>query len=419
MILQRYRVIFDKPGTARFCIAGLISRMPMSMLGVGAVTMMSEMAGSYVLAGLLAAALSLSCALMAPRISRLVDVYGQRRVLRPTLIISAGAVAALVLSAYLEASFWILLVCAFIAGCMPYTGSMVRARWAHLYRGTEELQTAYAIEAALDEVCFILGPVLAIGLSALVFPAAGLIAAVALLTFGGWWLAAQPDTEPPVALPDTRHTGSAMRFRGMITLVMTSSAAGVVFGSLEVVTVAFAEEQDAKPAASVALASFACASMLSGLVMGARKPSSRPDLVFLCSMAAMSVTTIPYMFVENVWMLFAVSFVAGLAVCPMLAASMALVEQLVPKSQLTEGLTWLPTGETTGIAAGSATAGWIIDVAGAGDAFILPFVASFLGAVIAVCGRKRLRPPTPGGTRRVATHGSAHKASVANSKPST
>ena len=33
---------------------------------------------------------------------------------------------------------------------------MVRARWTALYRGQPQLQTAYALESVLDELCFIL-----------------------------------------------------------------------------------------------------------------------------------------------------------------------------------------------------------------------------------------------------------------------
>lgn len=78
-----YRAIFSVPGTRGFAAAGLIGRMPLSMLGIGIVTMMSQVTGRYRIAGALAAVLALSGAALGPQVSRLVDRYGQRRVLRP------------------------------------------------------------------------------------------------------------------------------------------------------------------------------------------------------------------------------------------------------------------------------------------------------------------------------------------------
>jgi len=46
-----YRAIFAAPGTKGFSTAGFIGRMPMSMLGIGIVTMISQVTGRYSLAG--------------------------------------------------------------------------------------------------------------------------------------------------------------------------------------------------------------------------------------------------------------------------------------------------------------------------------------------------------------------------------
>lgn len=73
------------------------------MMTLGIITMLSEMRGKYGVAGAVAASLALSNALVSPRISRLVDAYGQSRVLIPTTIVAVAALVGLVIAARLDA----------------------------------------------------------------------------------------------------------------------------------------------------------------------------------------------------------------------------------------------------------------------------------------------------------------------------
>jgi MFS family permease len=83
-----YGAIFSVPGARSFTAAGLISRLPVAMMGLGIVTMVSQLTGAYGLAGALAATVALSVAVFGPQVSRLVDRHGQRRVLRPAAAIT-------------------------------------------------------------------------------------------------------------------------------------------------------------------------------------------------------------------------------------------------------------------------------------------------------------------------------------------
>ena len=83
--LQPYAEIFRIPGAWRFSAAGVIGRMPMSMFGLGTVLLISAATGRYGVAGAVSAAGSLGYAFSSPRIARLVDSRGQRRVLLPLL----------------------------------------------------------------------------------------------------------------------------------------------------------------------------------------------------------------------------------------------------------------------------------------------------------------------------------------------
>ena len=59
---------------------------------------------------------------------------------------------------------WTLFVSALLAAAMPSMPAMVRARWTELYRDTPKLDTAFAFELVADEVVYITGSILAVGL---------------------------------------------------------------------------------------------------------------------------------------------------------------------------------------------------------------------------------------------------------------
>lgn len=168
-----YQALFNAPGSRAFVLAGMVARMPISMTGIGLITMLSQLQGGYGLAGSVAATFALATAFCAPQVSRMVDRFGQGRVLPVSALVGGGGLLLLLLCTRLQAPNWTLFVFAALAGCMPNMSAMVRARWTELYRGQPQLQTAYALESVLDEVCFIVGPPLSVGLCVVVFPEAG------------------------------------------------------------------------------------------------------------------------------------------------------------------------------------------------------------------------------------------------------
>lgn len=74
----------------------------MAMIGIGIVTMISQLRGDYALAGALAAVFALSSAIIAPAVSRAVDRFGQRAVLPIAAAVSVTAIGALLLAVRME-----------------------------------------------------------------------------------------------------------------------------------------------------------------------------------------------------------------------------------------------------------------------------------------------------------------------------
>ncbi|ATO51473.1 MFS transporter [Brevibacillus laterosporus] len=386
-----YRELFDAPGAKGFSAAGFIARMPISMTGIGLVTMLSQLRGEYWLAGTVAATFALATALMAPQISRLVDRLGQSRVLLPATVVCVLSIIALLLCTRYQAPDWTLFLFALLAGCMPSMPAMVRARWTELYRGSPKLHTAFSFESVVDEICFIIGPVISVGLSVMVFPEAGPLLSCVFLAIGVLLFTAQKSTEPAVRPLSTRSKGAVIKIGSLRVLVYTLAAIGTIFGTVDVVSVAFSENQGNTVAASMVLSVYAIGSCLAGLIFGTLTLNAPLYRQFLGAVAISTMTMLPLLFVDRIATLAVAIFFAGMSVAPTMIITMGLVEKIVPESQITEGMTWAITGLGIGVALGSAVAGWFVDRFGARSGFFVAVVAGVLALVIIILGYRALR----------------------------
>ncbi|HDU7916075.1 TPA: MFS transporter [Serratia marcescens] len=386
-----YFTLFSAPGSKAFSSAGLIARLPISMTGIGIITMLSQVRGSYWLAGAVAATFAFSMALLAPQIARAADRYGQNRVLPYATGVSALALLLLLICTHYRAPDWTLFVFAALAGGMPSISAMVRARWSEIYRGTPQLHTAYSFESVLDEVAFIVGPPIAVGLSVALFPEAGPLAAALLLVAGVSAFAWQKSTQPPVYPRNNQRQRAILAMPSMQILVLTLIALGTIVGTVDVISVAFAEQQGQPAAASIVLSVYAGGSCLAGLIFGAIKLPSPLPRQFLYAAFATALTTLPLLWVHNVLTLAAAMFVAGLFFAPTMIVAMGLVERLVPPSRLTEGLTWMVTGLGVGVALGAALAGLAIDALGIKAGFGVTLTAGLVVLLVAAGGYRLMR----------------------------
>ncbi|WP_340538237.1 MFS transporter [Nocardioides sp. GXZ039] len=394
-MLDTYRRILSRPGTARFSAAGLVGRLPISMVGLGTVLLVEGASGSYGLAGAVSAAGLIAQACCAVPQGRLIDRFGQSRVL--PLVVSLWGVALALTIWSVEADWPIAttFVLAAIAGAsLPSVGACVRARWAYTLESETERQTAFALEAVADEAVFMTGPILVTMLATAIDPAVGLGTALVAGVGGTYAFASQRATEPP-AHPRTEHRSERppMPWGTVLSLTVVALALGSLFGSAEVTTVAFAEEHSSKAYAGVLLALWAAGSLIAGFLTG--MVSWRRSLLFRMRVGAagMAAAMLPLALIHSIVIMGAVLFVAGFAIAPTLIAAMSLTERSVPPSRLTEGMAFVQTGIVFGVAPGAAIAGAVVDHAGASPAYLVSAAGGAIALVAALATR------TPGRTR--------------------
>ncbi|TIT00496.1 MFS transporter, partial [Mesorhizobium sp.] len=348
-----YREIFKAKGAKGFAAAGFVARMPMAMAPTGIVAMLSQTHGEYWLAGAVSATYALANAFAAPQISRLVDRLGQARIVVPTTVISVLAFVVLIAAANQDWPIWTLFVSALLAAAMPSIPAMVRARWTELFRDRPEMNTAFAFESAADELVYIAGASLSVGLSVALFPEAGMLASTLFLAFGSTAFILQRSTEPRVRPVDQGSSGSAIRLRPVQIITLALIFIGATFATTEVSTVAITKELGQPGAASLVIGVYALGSFVVGIIIGALNLKTPLQIQLAIAVAIIALTTLPLLVADTVPLLALAVFVSGVAISPTFITAFGLIERRVPEAMLTEGITWVMTGIGIGMALGS------------------------------------------------------------------
>ncbi|WP_445282871.1 MFS transporter [Streptomyces sp. DSM 118148] len=386
--LRGYRGLFSRPGTLAFTAGNLVARLPMGMFGVSAVVMIAGARGSYALAGAVTAVGLAATGVAGPWVARLVDRHGQARIAVPATLTAVLGSLALLLCVRYDAPGWTLFAAYAATAATPNIGGLSRARWAHLLReDPAALHTANSFEQAADELCFMLGPVLASFLTGTFFPEAGTLTGAVLLLAGMLLFTAQRATEPPPAARSKAR--SPLRSPGIPALLACFVATGMVFGSMEVVTIAYADAQGHRAAAGLVLALQAAGSCAAGLLYGALKPAGLG--LPRCLLAMAVLMTLPWLAAATTGSLVALAgalLVAGMATAPTMVTAMTLVQSRTPAGRLNEGMSLVVTGLLTGIACGSATGGWAAEHGPPATGFAVPAAAAALALVIGVAQRR-------------------------------
>jgi predicted MFS family arabinose efflux permease len=385
-VLGPYRAVLSTPGAPAFEFAGFLARLPIATVSLGIVLLVSTRTGSYALAGSVSASAIVAQATAAPMLARLIDRVGQARVLVPVFAGFATANVLMVGAVEADLRTPIPHLAAIAVGVLePPVGACVRARWRHALAGTSLLHTAFSLEAVIDEAIFMVGPIAVTVLATQVHETAGLFAIAVLATGGGWWLAAQRATQPPPSRGEhtDRTTAAPMRWPALGPIVLVGALLGSLFGAAEVVTVAFAREQGHQAAVGGLLAAWAFGSLIAGLITGAVPWRSSARTRYRVGSLALCAVMVPLPFIDGLWLLGAVLFVAGFAISPTLVATVSLIDDTVPSQRLTEGITWVTTGLGLGVAVGAAVAGRIIDDLGASPAYWVSTASGALAAVVA------------------------------------
>lgn len=387
-----YSEIFRAPGAKSFSAAAFFARLPIAMAPIGIVAMLSQTRGEYWLSGAVSATFALVNAVVSPQISRLVDRFGQRAVVAPATFVSVIAFAVLVIAANQGWPAWTLFASALLSAAMPSIPAMVRARWTEIFRNRPELNTAFAFESAADELVYIAGASLSVGLAVSLFPEAGMIVSTIFLALGTTAFLLQRSTEPEVrAFDSDAPRRSAIRLRPVQIITLALIFVGSTFATAEVSAVAITRQLGQPEAASLVIGVYALGSFIVGLLIGALNPKLPLQRQLLIAVCVLALTALPLLVAgTSVALLAFAVFLSGIAISPTFITAFGLIERRVPETMLTEGVTWVMTGIGIGMALGAFVSGWVVDNFGPASGFWVSVAASLATVLIVALGQASL-----------------------------
>lgn len=373
--------------------AGIAGRLPIGMAPLAIVLMVRAAGYSYTVAGVAVAAYSVSIAAVAPRLARLIDRIGQTRVLVPLAAAQPAAVVVFAgLASARAAPVALVAASALIGASEPPLGACVRTLWSSAAPDAGALETAYALEASLQEVMFTAGPLLVALLATTASTSAALLTAGAV---GGAGTLAFAATSLSRSWRPThgheRHRVGALGSPGVVTVVLACVAMGAAFGAVEVATPAFAEAHGSRAAAGIATGAFSLGSLIGGFALGMSATGRRdPAVRYLVALTLLALTLLLTLMARSIEGLTVALLIAGLPIAPGFASGYSLVNRLALPGSATESFAWISTAVTVGVAAGTAVAGVLVSRLTAQVGFGLSAAMAGAGAIVLFARRASL-----------------------------
>lgn len=385
-----YGFALRTPGAWKFFLAGVPARIGIAMTGLGIVWLVHGSTGSYAAAGTVTGGFAVAEAVGGPQVARLIDRFGQTRMLPVTLLVHAAAVALLIGLTVSSSELWLLVVAGVLAGgSLPQVGAQTSARWSYALAGSPALSSAFALESLLTGLAFLVGPALVGTVSSLVDPVAGSALATSLLLVGGFSLALQRRTAPPPRVR-VQQQGSARLMRpGFLALVGTSIGVGLYFGAMQVSVTAFAVGGGIASLAGPLYSVTSLVSIVVGLVYGARSWRMPVSTQLVLALGSLGLLSLPLLVADGPGTLAIALAFPGAALAPYMVLSAVIAESRVEPAVLTQAFTWLNSGSAAGIAAGASIAGRVVDQHGPHSGFALAVLATVAATAMAVVVKRQ------------------------------
>ena len=378
--VRDFLALMRVPGLALVIGTHLCARFPAGMYSLGLLMHVERSHGSYTAAGLVLAAFSVGMAVAGPLVSRQLSRFGTLQVLLTTLILSSAAFGLL---ATLHLPLPGVMALAALGGAaMPPVIPTVRTLYPVL--APQSMLTAlFNLDAALQELIWVFGPVLITLLVAGLGTTGALLVVVSIQVVGGLIFAFTSHVRTLRIPPTARKFGRVLRNPAVVLMLVVSLLLVGSFGALEAAIVATFGEGSID--AGLALAISSVGSLLGGLLAGNRV-LTRWSLTLRVLIVLVGFTIAAA--VSGFWWISAALFVAGLGIAPALAAVSTVIARSVDFADTAEAYGWIGTGQLLGTSICSALAGVAIDAAGGQGGILVSVVICTIAVIVAATFRR-------------------------------
>jgi MFS family permease len=376
-LLGTYKQLFARPGAVRIASAGFVARMPIAMDTIAIILFVHSVDKRYSIAGALTGVAALTTVISIPLWAKAADRLGQRRVLLTAVPIRVSAFIVFILLVKNGAPIWSWFVAIFVAESASLSiGSMTRRRWMNMIPEKESdlLSTAYVFESFLDEIIYILGPVITTAVVTAIAPVAGIILGIVFLLIGAPLIAFHRMSDPGIHPQEPGvKAKSVMRNKKLQAIAIPLTIAGGSFSATNISVVAFTDERGAKAAAGILLGVWALGGAVSAFINGAIRWKISHGSRYLGYLTGMTLVAFSFPFISNMYLLGLALFLQGLCIAPLLPNGLSLITKSIPASQMTQAISLATAGIPLTGALASFVSGQLIDNYGARAGLWLPF----------------------------------------------
>jgi MFS family permease len=359
-VAASYRGLFAEPVLRRLALADACARLPQGMVTVTLLLVAAQHA-SMTVAGLVVAGYTLGQAATAPVRGRLADRRGLVPVAAFCAACYALALLALLAGSLARAPAGLLIGTAAVAGLFnPPLSPGLRSLWS-AHAGAQLKQAAFALDAAVFDLAYITGPVLASGLATGIAPAAAV--AVLLALTAAATAAVGRYSRRPERPTDRRSLLGPLRSPALRELLVTAALTNAALSATEVALTAYVRHHHALWASGPLLAEVSLGSILGSLLLGARSSAASPSpsphdrrlpRLLIGYTLGLGVLTAAGL---DAPLLAVAAPLAGLCLGPTLATLFGAAAAAAPHGGGTETQAWLNSIMNGGAAVGAAVAG--------------------------------------------------------------
>ena len=360
-----YRRLLGDPVLRGLAVADICARLPQGMISI-ALLLTAAVHASMTTAGLVVAGYTLGQGVTGPLRGRLADRHGLARVCAVCGILYAVALAGLRAGSLAGQPPGLLVTAAAVAGLVnPPLSPGMRSLWSAHAAGALR-HAAFALDAAVFDLAYITGPVLASSLAAGLSPVAAVgvllaLTGLAVVIVGVRFRRPRDAGRAGRPARTGRPATGPLRSPALRRLLVTGVLVNFALSATEVALTGYVRDHHALWASGPLLAEVSVGSIVGSLLLGARASAAGTDdarrrLPGLLARYALGLAVLAAASLYAPLVAVAAPL-AGLCLGPSLATLFGLASSAAPDGGGTEAQAWLSSLMNGGAAAGAALAG--------------------------------------------------------------
>ncbi len=373
--MRIYKELLSRPGVNQVLWSQLLARFAFGMQTITIIIHLERTFDNYSVAGLAIGASTVGGAVAAPILGQWMAKIGIRPII---LVCTLLAPIFMLLIGFFPMNQSVSIFYALLLGLtLPPIQPAARAVYPTLVENETQRNALYSVDAILQEIIWIVGPVLATLMIAFNNTLVPIITMAAIQLVGGlWFISLQRVTGAPIPR-SRRKLGAVLKSKLVIVMIAINLLFVGSFSALEIGAVAAVGAKEA----GFVIAMLSIGSVVGGLAFGHRVKSSSA-LTKQLAIVLVGDLLIFFNAKDPLWLGICL-FISGIGVATAFATIGAIIGKAVKLDDTTEVYGWIGSGQNIGYGLGAAIAGFVVDHFSSTHSFALAAGLDFVAMLVA------------------------------------